>query len=305
MEKLPWEIYENVSGEGDLPNVKKGASQCKKVRASNGKEYFVHVKPPRLSDISQLDTIGNISERPQTDGIYNYIIYKTTDGSPTMLFAKYVFPNELASKHFYLLLYAMNKGLTTSMTPLLAGELKKDGETYEMNFQSGTYTKAYKEDFISEVPDMTEDTVEKKWFDTLKPMIVSIIGSDNLNYVSPSFFDTEVIAFDKNAFKNLESLGREILLFENIGLNENLCRSIDIFNMVSKGLTIPSMMYRSNSCVLNKDPVTKQVSLKPEYKDVDIKGHYLTLEQVISQTGGKRTRRRGRRRRRKKTARRK
>jgi len=281
MEEYPWDIHENTTAEGDLPNVSKGSPQCKKVAVSNGKQYYVHVKSPRLDDIGQLDIIGNIVERPDTNGIYNYIIYKNKDGVPSMLFAKHVFPNELASKHFYLLLYAMNKGLTTTMTPLLAGELKKDGSNYKINFQSGTYTRDYKYEFERHT---AMDDVEEKWFDKLKNMLKEAIGTDELFYVSNSFFDTDIIEFDKDAFLKLQGLGKEISFFED----ENICKSIDVLRMNEKGLPISSFMFRSNKNVLDRDPETKKITVKPEYASINLIDHVISLEQIIAQSGGRR-----------------
>lgn len=275
---LPWDIL-STDPYDEHPSIKYTGDQCKKLTVANGLSFYLYLDKPNLDNLDQLYALNNISHTPTTDGIYNYIIYKNNEGKPSLLFAKHIFPNEIASKHVYLLLFALSGGHTRDMNVLLAGELKKQREKMIINFQSGTFTRNFKTKWRSTYPTEEPSTIERKWFESLTPLFSSKLNTspENIGYVSPSFFDDETIPFDKEAYLKLASFGINIRFFED----QNMCKASKLANTLVHGGPISTLTYLHNRDILYKNPETNKIEVKPEYKDLDINKVSFGLEDMV------------------------
>jgi hypothetical protein len=276
---LPWDILKTDHYDDDLPSIKYTGDQCKKLSGADGSIFYLYLDKPNLDSLDQLYALNNISSIPTTDGIYNYIIYVNNEGNPSILFAKHVFPNEIASKHIYLLLFAISGGHTRDMSVLLAGELKKQREKMIINFQSGTFTLNFKRKWQSTYPKEESSSIERKWFESLTPLFSSKLNTspENINYVSPSFFDDETIPFDKDSYVKLASFGINIRFFKD----ENMCKAFKVLNIINISGPISTLTFVRNRDIFYKNPETDKIEVKPEYKNLNINEVSISLDEMI------------------------
>lgn len=281
---LPWDVLDADPYDDELPSIKYTGDQCKKLSGADGSVFYLYLDKPNLDSLDQLYALNNISSVPTTDGIYNYIIYVNNEGNPSILFAKHVFPNEIASKHIYLLLFAISGGHTRDMSVLLAGELKKQREKMIINFQSGTFTLNFKRKWQSTYPKEDSSTIERKWFESLTPLFSSKLNTspENISYVSPSFFDDETIPFDKDSYIKLASFGINIRFFKD----ENMCKAFKVLNTINISGPISTLTFVRNRDIFYKNPETDKIEVRPEYKDLDINEVSISLDEMIKMQEG-------------------
>jgi len=248
------ELVENVTG----------GQQCSSVHIRD-KVYYTYLSRNDL-EYNEWMELGNVYHTIREDGLYNYIIFKSTDGRDKMLFAKHIIPNELGSKHMSLFLYAVRNGLTNAMKILMAGEIKKEGSKCILNFQSGTYTKPYKELW----PE--DEDIEQKWFEVVRPVVSDFVDADRIDYRHKSFLN-EPIPFYPEAYLKLQRLNIESRFFDD----PKLCKLYKIKMILRDGGVVSSLSARGLSGYLVKDNGVI-VGVKPEYKDKN----GMTLEEISS-----------------------
>lgn len=257
------DVFKTVSPDKHEITTSGIGKQCPKV-VYRDKEYYVYIQQKELNykQFLKLDTIRKV---PDTDGLYNYIIYKNQRGKLDIIFAKHVLPNEMGSKHFYLYTLISRENLTPEMSVYMAGELFKQGDTYEINFQSGTYTLGYKEkwqQYLKEDTIVTPERLEEYWFDHLKQIFQENLRSETIYYRNDSLFETYELPFYPKPYQTLESMDIKVRFFTN----QKYCYLYPVKLLIDQGKRVSSIATRKvRDMIQNERGV---ITIKPEYREV-------------------------------------
>ena len=270
-------IFDTVMPEEVDPVDFPEASQCEKVSHA-GNLFYVYFNRNTLT-YPEFKGLENVSHRVEEDGVYNYLIYRGKDGNFKMVFARHILGNELGSKHLYLYTYLLKENLTDEMRVYLAGEVKKEGEKIQINFQSGTYTLPYKESWKEEQVD------EMAWFEELREKLFGVyIRGSRMEYHARSFLKDYVIPFKLEVYQTLRGMGIETLFFND----PVKCALYKIKVMIDKGMFISSTTARrlgrenKQRYLKMKDNGSYELSEEGEAFLADP----VTLERMVQRGGG-------------------
>jgi len=287
-------IFSRVSPEThDIQDTRVG-QQCQSFR-HKGIDYYTHFANTDLN-YDEWISLETIRELPEKDGLYNYIIYRANDGGYALLFAKHNLPNELASKHNFLYTYIQRNQLTPEMRVYMAGELHKSGDTYKINFQSGTYIPSYKEKWMEKTG---EESSEKDWAKVVVPFMKDILGGDVEYDEGSSFLKRYPVLYHPETYRKLETMRKPVRFFKD----KLSCQLYKLYSLyISKGAkAIPTFSLRAK--LDNGKRLSNYVERKPDgtmgfidsVNVVDIKGFSLDEFQDRIRSGGRKTRRRRKR----------
>lgn len=259
--------------------------QCTQTQFKD-KTYFVYFPNTEFS-YDEWKSFGNIVKKPTQDGLYNYIIYKTTKGNYDILCSKHIFPNEIASKHMYLLFYAYNQNLTNVINAYMAGELEIADGTYTINFMSGTFTAQYRRKWMSKLSGEPHDA----WSAILYDFFKHKFKTENIiiKKEQSSFLEHKIIPMVPMYYRMLERMGKgalffnkekECLLYKTMQNMDILLSSRSRIKLKRKGILQYFKQDDKGQYVLNNDKLIED--------NLNLKGQ--TLEMISSiRKGGKRT----------------
>lgn len=239
-------------------------------------KMYVYFDSSQDLTYEQWQTLGTIKNVPVDNDVYNFIIYENHENEKDIVFAQHKLPNEMGSKHFYLLSYVTRQNLAKEQKVYLAGELHRSGSEqnpyYLVNFQSGTYTKEYIDSLLDQdilmnaMNAKNQQDVKRSLFLTTKELFVKKlnVGADDVQYVPGSLLQEHIVQFDSTVFAQLEKLGIRSYFFESaVG-----CRLFKMKRLVEKYGGVPSFATRKIKEYINRDANTGQPTIKPEFEDL-------------------------------------